>query len=310
MRDLNGGPPESSTALVLSSGGIRGLAHVGAWKALAEAGVGIDHIIGTSIGALVGGAVATGVPLEELEERARRMRRGDVAVPWRWPWWARGTPYPGLLRGDVIRHFVEDLLPDDPERLLTVPLDIATVNLDSGELVWFTFRPGSGPDGSTGPDGGGPSRLVDAVLASMAIPVFYPPVRIGETSYVDGSVLAPLPLRRAAELGADRILAVDVRNEDEEDMVPSPRKDLLGVSLRTLSIATSSRTSWHATVPEGHDLHRIEPAVEGVGYFDFSSNDRLVAAGYQATLDILARVHASPADADTAGTPAPQRMAG
>lgn len=279
--------PAPTTTLVLSAGGMRGLAHVGAWRALTEAGIRIDHVVGSSIGALVGAAIATGIDPDELEERARKVSRRDVAVPWRWPWWARGTPRPGLLRGDVLRDFVESLLPPDPDRRLSIPLDVATVDLESGELAWFAFRPADGgvrclpPFGGNGthPDSPG---IVDAVLASTAIPVFFPPVRIGERSFVDGGVLAPLPLRRAARTKARRVFAVDVRTSDEEEAVPFHGRGLLGVSLRTLSIATCSPSASNARAPDGIEVHRIRPEVDGVGCLDFSCNDRLLQEGYRA----------------------------
>lgn len=281
-------PTGTRTALVLSAGGMRGLAHVGVWRALGEAGIRVDHVVGSSIGALVGAAIASGIDLEELEDRARRVRRKDVAVPRRWPWWARGADDPGLLRGDVLRSFVKSLLPDRGLERLRFPLDVSTVELESGRVRWFSFEPGPHGPWPPGEDVEPPVDLVDAVLASMSIPVFYPPVEVGGASCVDGGVLAPVPVTRAVEAGADRILAVDVST----DVRCRARRavgegGLLGVSMRALTIATANRNGSPPDPPAPTVLHRIEPELDGAGAFTFDRNEELIEQGYRATRSLL-----------------------
>lgn len=285
-------PAGPRTALVLSAGGMRGLAHVGVWRALVEAGVRVDHVVGSSIGALVGAAVASGMEVGELEERAHRVGRKDVAVPRRWPWWARNAEDPGLLRGDVLRSFVTSLLPERPRERLAIPLDVSTVDLDTGRVRWFSFRPGSSQSNQDWAGAGGSGAdLVDAVLASMAIPVFYPPVDVGGATCMDGGVLAPVPVTRAADTGADRIVAVDVSTDLEPRARSAARqRGLLGVSMRALTIATATRNGGSPDPPSPTVLHRIRPELEDVGAFTFGRNEELVEQGYRAARSLLGEI--------------------
>ena len=188
----------SGTWVVMGGGAAKGLAHVGAWKAIQEAGISVAGIIGTSTGAMMGAAVAAGRTVEEMEERSERLRRRDIMRVNRRAVWVNGIRSQSVFRGDILRQFIEDLLPTDDWRELTIPLMVNAVDLASGEMVWF----GQGGDQDAG--------LVDSVHASAALPVLFPPVVVGERMLVDGGVLDTLPIERAAEMGATRIIAIDV----------------------------------------------------------------------------------------------------
>lgn len=184
-------------ALVLSGGGNRGAMQVGALRALFEAGVRPDLIVGSSVGA-VNGAFIAGNPTVEgtagLAEIWRKLRRQDV--------------FPGSLADRARRLLVHRDHLYDPSRLrrlieryarvrlledLPVRLVVVAAALDEGREVWFTNGP-----------------LVPAVMASAAIPGIFPPVLVDGARCVDGAVVNHAPLSVAVTLGADRVWVIDV----------------------------------------------------------------------------------------------------
>ncbi|MEE8561287.1 MAG: patatin-like phospholipase family protein, partial [Gemmatimonadota bacterium] len=186
--------------LVLSGGGLRGLAHVGAWRALLELGIRPDAIVGTSIGGLVGAAAAAAADWDVVERAGRSVVRKEIAALDRRVLLLNGVHRPALFRGEVLRRYVEQLLPARTFEELAIPFQVNAVNFGTGEMRWFGIRLEEEEVDST-------VGLVDAVTASCSVPTFYPPVKIGDAYYVDGGVLDTFALRRAAELGATRIIA-------------------------------------------------------------------------------------------------------
>ena len=182
----------------MGGGAARGFAHVGAWKAIQEAEIAVAGIIGTSTGAIIGAAVAGGRTVEEMEEHSHGFRRRDIMRANRRAPWVDRIRSPSVFRGDILRRFILDLLPTEDWRDLTIPLIVNAVDLSTGETVWL----GHGSDQDV--------ALVDSVHASAALPVLFPPVEVGGRLLIDGGALDMLPLGRAAEMGATRIIAIDV----------------------------------------------------------------------------------------------------
>ena len=94
--------------LVLGGGGLKGLAHIGAWRALSEAGVKVQGIIGTSIGALVGALVGHGHGWEELRDRALALEKEDIVRINRRAVLFNGIRQPSVFRGDVLRAYYQE----------------------------------------------------------------------------------------------------------------------------------------------------------------------------------------------------------
>ncbi|MCZ6824129.1 MAG: patatin-like phospholipase family protein [Gemmatimonadetes bacterium] len=268
--------------LVLSGGGLRGLAHVGAWRALLELGIRPDAIVGTSIGGLVAAAAAAGADWDVVERAGRSGVRKEIAALDRRVLLLNGVHRPALFRGEVLRRYVEQLLPARTFEELAIPFQVNAVNFGTGEMRWFGIRLEEEEVDST-------VGLVDAVTASCSVPTFYPPVKIGDAYYVDGGVLDTFALRRAAELGATRIIAIDAtRDGTGEDPEGTIKEGMLAINERVFGIVAGARR--RSLLEEWSDppLTLIRPAASAIPAFDFGFNDYLVDEGYRATHEALA----------------------
>ena len=172
-------------ALVLAAGGPRGFAHVGVLRALEELGIRPDLIVGASIGALIGSALAAGLSIARIEALAFEFDFYRLA---RW------SPSQGFqLDGSGIGNLVHHTLGVRRFAQLRVPL--AVVATDALRNAPATFNHG---------------EIGSAVQASCAIPRWFAPVRICGREFIDADVSSPLPVKVAREFGAERVLAVDV----------------------------------------------------------------------------------------------------
>ncbi len=186
-RDQEPGP---RIGLALGSGSARGWAHIGVIEALAEEGVRPDVVCGTSIGALVGAAYATG-RLERLEAWARRIswlevtRLMDLKM-------AGG----GLVEGHRMMRFLRKLQGDPQIQTLDTAFAAVAADLVTGHEIWL--REGS---------------MIDAVRASMALPGIFSPVQRGGHRLVDGGLVNPVPVAPCRAPGAEFIIAVNLNGE-------------------------------------------------------------------------------------------------
>jgi NTE family protein len=268
-------------AFVLSGGGNRGSVQAGALLALLERNIKPDLIVGTSVGALNGVALASNPTLEGarwLAEGWRRVRRADVypgnplTVGWR------------LLRGHGSLHtqagfhrFVRSLLPPGVERFanLRVPCIVTATALSSGQLRLF----GADPQ----------DRLVDAIMASTAIPPFFPPYRYGNELLVDGAVVANLPLALAISRGARTIYALNIVDE----VIPASGQGLGQTLSYALSAMLSRQDEQERQIAalvrrRGVTIHDIRLATDRPrAYHDFGNSAALIAAGQQAAAAYL-----------------------
>ena len=184
-----------TAAVVLSGGGAKTAAHLGACRALREAGFEPSWYLGTSMGAVVAAGLASGIGNDELLERMAEVgRRGVVRDPFA-P--VAGLYLRSLLKPAPLRAAIEAMVPARRFADLTSPLTVTAVDLDTGELLLFGAGAANAP-------------LVDVLCASCALPVYYPPVILNGRRLGDGGLRAVLPLEAAADLDVDLVLAVDV----------------------------------------------------------------------------------------------------
>lgn len=172
------------TALVLSGGCLRGYAQIGVLKALASAGIRIDLVVGSSVGAVVGALFAAGRTPAEIERAAHdvvvaRLKRWTLSRHGLW----NGSGVDALMR----RHLPCERIEDFPTRFAAVATDVAT-----GRPAVFTA--------------GDASR---AIVASAAMPGFFVPATVAGRTYADGCLVSPLPVRVARAMGAQRVIAVN-----------------------------------------------------------------------------------------------------
>jgi len=174
-------------ALVMGSGGARGYAHLGALKALYEAGVSVDFIIGTSFGALVGAAFSAGRDVYEMEKIAlefgwrKIIKMMDIGFP------------RGIINGNKMERFFSFLFKQKRFSELDIPLTVVTTDHTTGEEVLIN-------------DG----LVSEAVMASSALPGIFSPKKFNEQWLMDGALVNPLPIQTALDLGADVVIAIDV----------------------------------------------------------------------------------------------------
>jgi NTE family protein len=267
--------------LVLSGGGMKAMAQVGALRALEECGLAPTEIVATSAGALVAALVAGGLGYEALVRAVMGIRIEDFVAPARADVLLRGLGAASVLRARPLRDLLRRLVPVNDFSRLRIPLRITATDLDSGELVIF------GVAGRTD------CTVAEAVYASMALPPYFPPARIGGRRFADGGLRAVLPLAVAARVAADLVVAVDV---GPVPFGPPPGESalpaLVELSDRALAIALADQrmrtiAGWRL-VPGRPRLVLITPPVDPHGTFAFDRTAAFIEAGYRAAHAALA----------------------
>ncbi len=179
-------PPRPRLGLALGSGAARGLAHIGVLKVLEEAGIPVEVITGTSMGAFIGAMYAAGVPVAQMEQ---------VALEIDWRSMARlldpVMPTSGLTDGGKLVAFMSELLPARDFKDLRQPLAVTATDIMTGEAI--IIKQGD---------------LLEALRASLAFPGIFPPVRFGQRFLVDGGLCNPIPTDAARNLRAEVVIGV------------------------------------------------------------------------------------------------------
>ena len=264
------------TVLVLGGGGMKGVAHIGVWKALEEAGIRVDAVIGTSIGALIGCSLAGGHGWRELAQVARALTKDDIVSINRRAVLFGGVREEAVFDGGHYRGWIDRNLPLKSFVDARFPVRVNAVSLVTGQARWF----GTGVDTESSP--------VDAVYASCAIPIYFPPLRLGGDVLVDGGVTDVLPIRYAAEWGADRIIAVDVGSEMTPPAADYFDRGMIAIHDRVLTLNLQQQRVRAQEAPwEGPPLLRIRPRIGHLGGWDFDRTQFFLEEGYRAAREAL-----------------------
>jgi NTE family protein len=256
--------------LVLGGGGVKGMAHVGAWKALEEAGLQVAEIVGTSIGALVGACIAGGMGWRELAPLAVSLRKRDIVSMNGRSVLLNGIRQQSVFHGERLMEYIRTVLPVERFDELSLPLSMNAVDLETGETVWF------GAGGRTD------VPLADAVYASCALPLFYPPAEIGEQHFVDGGVGDALAVERARDRGADLIVAVDVSAGPVKDSLDTISKGMVAIHHRVFDIMSYARRQSVLRNWSGPPMIYVRPRLDGISTFDFTRTQYFLEEGYRA----------------------------
>lgn len=262
--------------LVLGGGGVKGTAHAGAWRALVEEGVEVAEIVGTSIGALVGASISGGATPDELEEQARALAKKDIVDINRWALLPMGIRQQSIFQGVALREYIRRVLPKTEWSELEIPLSVNAVDLESGYTVWF------GAGGRTD------VPLVDALYASSALPVFYPPLSVNGMHLVDGGVMDTVALTRAADRRADRIIAVHASSGRVKDARDIVEKGVVAIQHRVMDIMAYARRQIVEDSWFGPPVTHVRPDVAGYSTFDFEAVEYFLEEGYRAMKAALA----------------------
>jgi NTE family protein len=199
----------------LSGGGAKAAAHLGALKALAEHGLTPAHYVATSMGAVIAAAVAAGVSVGQALERLKALRRGDLGGLS--PQAILGVYGASLFRMEPLRRLIERFVPARRFADLGVPLTVTTVDLESGALVLLGA-------------GGHDVPLVDALAATCALPIYFPPVTLVGRRLADGGLREVLPLETATRFAPELVFAVHVGPSFDE--LPPERRAPLPLLVR------------------------------------------------------------------------------
>ena len=281
---------------MFGGGGAKSLAHAGAWKALLEAGLRPFHIVGTSMGAVIGAALAAGSTSQRIVDIALSLHKKDFAALDAWSL-AKGVFAGNILRPEPLKRTIALLVPSMRFADLEIPLTVTATDLDSGDLV--LFGPDSRPHPLTpsplrGEGGlGGEVGLHDALCASCALPLYFPPVVINGRRLGDGGLRAVLPIDVARRIPADLVVAVDVGPGFDEP--PAEKKAAIpplvrahGEAIRVMMAAQTERAiaAWPKDAPR---LVVVRAVAEREATFAVDGVERFFEAGYQKTRGALAQ---------------------
>lgn len=247
-----------SIGLALGGGFARGIVHIGIIKVLEEENIPVRCVAGTSVGALIGAAYCSGVTTDELEQIAARVRFRDLAR-----WTISRLGFATNLR---MLTFLSKILKVQTFEELRIPLAVTATDFVSGEGVVFR----SGP-------------LADPVRASCAYPGVFLPVTVNGRLMVDGMLAHSLPSQPVRDMGAERVIAVNLKGSWAKSDGPRNILDVIG---QCFSIAQKMNCEQSRKCA---DLI-IEPDVSGYRYDDFEHAADLVQIGEAAAREALPEI--------------------
>lgn len=277
-----------NVALVLSSGGARGYAHIGAIEALHERGYHIGSVAGTSMGALIGGMYCAG-KLDEIKKWLFTLDKGDVFSLIDW---SISKNY--LLKGEKLMNKFKQMVPDVNIEDLEIPFRAVAADLETQREVVFSKH-----------------SLYRAIRASVSIPSVIKPIKIGKHILVDGGVANALPLNRVVRHEGDLLVSVNVSapaSEEIEIARENTRKQEMQklLSLQKIFaplIPDETDSNYFTLVASAfalliqrntvlqQKLHKPDIAVNipmnRFGVFDFIHAESITQAGYEATMKAI-----------------------
>ena len=256
-------PRKIKIGLALGGGAARGFAHIGVIKALESQGIYPDIVVGTSAGSVVGALYAAGNTGFQLQKIAFDMDEAAIS-DWALPLFGKSS---GVLKGEALQSYVNKAVNNAPMEKLKLPFGAVASDLKSGQPILFQR-------GNTGM----------AVRASSAVPGVFQPVVIGGHSYVDGGLVAPVPVRFARDMGADFVIAVNISTQADVQATVSS----LDVIMQTFSIMGQRINQFEL---KDADVV-ILPALGKMAGNDFNGRNQAILAGEQAAFAVMPQLKA------------------
>ncbi|MDY6846434.1 MAG: patatin-like phospholipase family protein [Chloroflexota bacterium] len=271
--------------LALGGGGVRGVAHIGVLRALENHGFVIKAIAGTSAGGLVGAVYAAGISTEKIEKAVSEMDKNRS-------FWHQSDENPSLLGLSGVTNKLSELLSDRTFEELIIPFAATAVSLHSGEEIILTK-----------------GKVLDAVLATIAVPGVFPSQEIGGRVLIDGGVLDPVPVQVARWMRPDLpVVAVMLHKTPEGwtsgDLplpisIPGPSSiidrltNLRPVQALKIFSRASEVSSQHLSELSMR-LYKpeviITPRVGHIGMLQNINVEEMIQAGLDATDDVLNQI--------------------
>jgi len=246
--------------VALGGGFARGIAHIGVLRVLEENEIPVDFISGTSVGALIAAAYASGTPLTDMERHGTETHFRDFG---RWT-----LSRMGMASNEKLEDFLHRFTPAQTFDEMRIPLSIVATDLVEGKSVYFT-------EGPIGP----------ALRASCAYPGLFLPVRHRGHVLVDGFLTETVPAPAARRLGAEFVISVHL----EPGLIESGPRNTIEIISRSFSIIQMAASQpWR----DATDI-LIEPDVHHVLWDEFAKTPLLVAAGEAATRAVLPDIKAA-----------------
>ena len=248
---------KKDVALALSSGGARGLAHIGAIEELEEQEYRISAVSGCSMGALVGGVYAAG-KLKEFREWMKTIDRKKMLELTDFSF-----SLSHLVKGTRIIEAIMEFVPDMPIEDLPIPFCCVATDWKTGREI--VFNKGS---------------LFEAIRASISLPSFYEPVQKDGMILIDGGVVNPIPLNRVKRKAGDILVGIDVSGHDykKENVNHFNYYTMLS---RTSSIMIRQNSILMAKLTQPDMLVDIQ--MSRYGGFDYDKSEKLIAIGKMKT---------------------------
>ncbi len=256
-------PRKIKIGLALGGGAARGFAHIGVIKALEAQGIYPEIVVGTSAGSVVGAMYAAGNNGFALQKTAMDMDEATIS-DWALPIFGKSS---GVLKGEALQTYVNKAVKNVPMEKLKLKFGAVATDLANGQPILFAR-------GNTG----------QAVRASSSVPSVFQPVQIGGRQYVDGGLVAPVPVRFVREMGADFIIAVNISTQTDAQAAVSS----LEVLLQTFSIMGQRLN--HYELKDADVV--IQPALGKMGGNDFAGRNKAIMAGEQAAAAVMPQLKA------------------
>lgn len=248
--------------LVLGGGAARGFAHIGVIQALEQAGIRPDLVVGTSAGSVVAALFASGKNGNDLQKVAESMEEASFS-DWRLPVFK-----PGVLKGEALARFISGQVGGRQIQELPIALGVVATDLDSGRGILFQR-----------------GDVATAVRASSAIPALFQPVLIAGREYVDGGLVAPVPVQFARQMGAQVVIAVDISGAPQGNSA----SDTFQILMQTFSIMGKSISAFE--LREADVV--VKPTLTGLSSASFASRAQAISAGHQAMLQSIEKLRSA-----------------
>lgn len=238
--------------LALGAGASCGVAHAGFLRALDEAGIKADYVVGCSMGSIVGAAYAAGVDMETMEKALCSMTIGKLA--------AFTFQAGGLSSTRKMRKLLLKYIGDLDFSQLKIPFRCVAVDVNSQKLVEFS-------EGS----------VIDAAVASSCIPIAFAPFEKDGMRLVDGAILERVPARQVKEMGADVVVAVDVLGWRP----PIKKRGKLSMVFAAFDIMDNYATAQHRKENEEIVDFYLDPHLEEMSQYTFKKVKFAYERGYE-----------------------------